>query len=454
LPLIYTDRSRQVDSFRCQMLRYLKYHSVNGYGIDGKARHIPLMTGLDIHECLAGVLEIVLTLGGALLPNLSDDLTRGQIRTVIQAAQKKYRDQVEKLGLTGVEEREVTRVVNEQCCLVEGLTWGWCRVMLPLVVKEYTILKVEAEESFVLGCTCGIGDRKGEPADHEAKDCYGVCQQSRPDFVMRKKKVGSAQDGQVGIHDFKSTAYQPNADTIEEYRTSMQMAVGTLGVERSLGEPVTHYEVHFLVKGGRRKGYTSPNVFEGPRQQQSDFCYVSYSAGNPPLYKESLSCKGKWYEKVPVWELNLARPEGWSAVEYWASIMPQEEIEKLFPRIGPYDRQGWMIPGHLTQVLAEEKRWVSRNWAVYDETSQTGAPLKPALDKQITQSWDCWKYGTTCTMRPICDGTVPWDPKAIMASGLYQLRVPHHKLEEEALRASGVELPAEMLPTGGGGEGE
>lgn len=458
MPLIYTDRSRQEEGWRCLRRRYWKYSSVNGYGIDGKARAVPLVTGTEVHAALAGILAIVRQGNGAVKFPLSP-AARAQVRGAITAACDSYRASVARVGLSEVDRTDEQRTVAEQCALLEGLCWGWVRMHLNRLLSEFRIIEVEREESFVLGCTCGLGDMRGEPEDHEARDCYGLCQQSRPDFVTERRS-----DGQLGIDDWKTIGYDLKDTEIERYRTSVQMAVGTLGVERRLGKPITHYYIHFLHKGARRKGYTSPGVFDGPRQQQSHFCYVTLipgSPGNPPLtpaVPDTYTTEDPWYRKVPTWMLNPeAAPPGWSPLEWWVEQMPDAVLAKLYPVVGPYDRQTWMISGHLRSMQAEEKRWVRRVWEVYEQV-QAGVPLRDALDEVIPPSWDCWRYNSTCQFRDLCTHApgLPAEPNAIMASGRFQLRVPHHEYELRALRESGVPLPAEMVPTGadeGGEEG-
>jgi len=444
--LIFTDRSRQETENRCKRQRYLQYDSVNGYGITSKAVAVPMMTGLQLHEPLAKVWQTILMGNGAITFPLTEQ-TRKMIRVFIADAIKTYIQSVKDGGfVASVEFPDYQTTLREQCALVEGLTWGWVRHMLPWVLESHEIIAAEQEESYMLGCTCGIGDGKGEIEEHQAKDCDGIVQQSRPDFVMRR-----IVDKEVGIHDFKSTSAVYDGD-IERYRNSVQMGVGTVGVERRLGIPVTHYYIHFLLKGSWKRQYSGRvdgvNKYEGPKQQQSDFCYVDYAPANPPLQREVVQFSGPWYKRTPVWQIDTwqDKPPQYQVGEWLVELMPEEVLAKQFVLLGPYDRQTHLIRGHLTQVKHREWDWTEKLWRVHDRQAE-GATLEEALDENFPQSWACQQFGDTCPMYKICtkDGVSLTNP---LASGLYKLRVPHHVPELDAMKenakAHGIELPEEL----------
>lgn len=427
--MIFTDRSRQESENRCARERYLKYDSVDGYGIVGKAVHVPMMTGLQLHAPLEKVWKMILLGNGSLSFPLTEP-SRKMIRTFVKEAIDTYIAEVKAGGFTAsIENADYITTLREQCALVEGLTWGWVRHMLPWVMKEHQILSAEQEESYVLGCDCGSGDGKGELEDHLAVGCSGIVQQSRPDFVMRR-----LSDGQVGIHDFKSSATL-YANDIERYRNSIQMGVGTVGVERRLQEPVTHYYIHFLLKGSWSRQYSGrsegSNDYKGPKQQQSPFCYVDYQPANPPISKELVQWVGPWYKRLPVWSIDTwqDKPPQYQVGEWLAELMPEDLLAKQFVLVGPYDRQTHLIKGHLTQVLHRERRWTQKLWDVHDAV-EGGASLEEALDVSIPQTWACQQFGEQCIFYKICthEGISLRDP---LASGMYKHRTPHHTPELE-----------------------
>ncbi len=450
MTLIYTDRSRQELGLQvCERARYWRYHSVNGYGIDHVKEKIHLLTGIAVHEILAFILTVVKTFSPtqaeSLVPSLQDvrSVSRGHIRNYVQEVIRRYEQDVRANGFYGIED-ELTQelMLKEQLYTIAGLVWGWVKVMLPVVLRDFEIVEVEREEGLVLGCTCGKG--KADWTEHKAEACFGVLQQSRPDIVLRHRASGA-----LGIHDFK-TAKRYDPRSVDRYRDSPQMAVGTAGVERRLGQPITHYYVHFLVKGEARGGYVKATKdFSGPMQLQNSFCYVDYTPPQPPMVKEQIGTVGTWYTKTPVWLIDFAatgKPEGISNVEWLVERLPLPELAKLFVLQGPYERQGFMITSYLRQVEHDEQRWSAKLWAVY-EGQKAGRPIEECLDENIPASWDCYAYNERCVYYRICtkDEVFAAEP---MASGFFRLRVPHHEAEKlqmfEDANVEGVTLPEEL----------
>lgn len=440
----FTDNSRQSDEAVCPRKRYWHYHAVNGYGIDRRAVNLPAATGIHIHEPADKVMQL-LVFGKTKKIDLANKTTRGQIRLAIQQSLARYRAEVkaaEAFRDNSPLAEDVDFFLTEQCSLVEGFTWAWCRVMLPKIEAEFEVVCSETEESYVLGCTCGKGEKFGWE-DH-AVECESVVQQSRPDIVMRRKF-----DGALGLHDLKTHRYVGDSEILK-YKSSVQMAVGTIGVERRLGEPVTHYYVHAFEKGARKKSYTPETKgFDGRKQQQSDFCYVGWTPPSPPTRREDRfetdGQKAKWYQRTPVWELKLQgrKPAEMSNVEFLVDKLPIEALQKHLFLIGPYDRQGYLLKDHLTAIEHNERRWLQKQWDIYDEV-QKGTSFETALAMHVPATWECFKYGSEypCQFYDIChqNGVSASDP---LKSGLYVLRVPHHPAEMEQMKAV---LDPKLLP--------
>ena len=438
MTLIFTDRSRQETGLQqCLGARYWQYHSVTGYGIVRKEQNLPAHTGIFAHLALAGIFKLLLD-GKVQEVDLYDPTTRKQIRVFIKEAQDQYKAEVEAVGFLNEPFSEIERVMAEQCNLIEGMVWGFLRTWLNTILSEYEIVAVEFEESYVIGCTCGVGTGRGEIAEHRAQDCNGVVQQGKPDITMRRRV-----DGKLGVHDFKTSKYFSDYE-VARYQSSMQMATSTVTVERRLGEEVSHYVIWMLLKGDRKRGYNKQTrEFDQPKQQQSRFCYVGWKPSNPPLRQtDEVSLEQKWYLCEPVWEIPWeGKPEEMSGVEWLVmEKMTSEEVQKQFVRIGPYDRQGWLIQGYLRQVARDERRWVEIQWRIYEDVEE-GATILEALDDHVPRSWNCNKFGSRCPYWELCtDPVAAQDP---LRTGLYIQRVPHHDPELEAMQAAGVELPKE-----------
>ncbi len=434
--MIFTDRSRQETGLQvCLRRRYWEYHSVNGFGIRPKQRSIPLATGIHIHLGLALILKAIMLGGQEKLPSLKDPIVREQMRAAIEAAIGAYHADVEAVGFLNEPREELQRVVDEQAALIEGAVWGWIRTSLLMFLQQFLILAVEQEESIVVGCSCGIGDRKGEWEHHYAKGCEGVCQQAKPDIVCEDRN-----SREVGIHDFKSMKYI-NDYEVERYKNSVQMAVGTLTVERRLGRPVTHYYVWAILKGDRKAEYNPvTRAFDRPKIQLSGYCYVGWTPANPPLKPETFDWEAKWYKRLPTWTLPLeTKPEEMRQIEYLVmELMPIETLQKQFTKIGPYAKQHFLM-GYLRQVKYDEERWVEVQWRIYEDV-EAGATIEEALDRWVPASWNCRKFGDLCPFWAICagEGATAKDP---LRSDLYTLRVPHHEPEMIAAVSAGVEFP-------------
>jgi hypothetical protein len=377
------------------MRRFLKYHAgPKGLGYEKISLTLPLATGIYTHSILAEVL--VAARDGV----LRDELTR----KIITKNLSSYREDVKGRGFDEVESSDTAFIVNEQCHLIETLCWGWILIELPRLLEEFEILDVEREELAILG---------------ETEEII-VKQMSRPDFTARRR-----QDRQVGYHELKTSAFL-NEDYVDSFRTSVQMAAGTLGVEARLGEPVTHYYVHVLNKGGRRK-FEGRGLVTPTKRQYSHLCYARVVPARPPLNDVSWDLRGYWIDKTPVWEMEFpAKPPEMSKAEYWVRNLAPEELKKSFSRIGPYDRQDTQIEMYKIGAVGEEQRWffnlqflkkIKDPWESR-EYQETIAALFP-------RSWEC----QDCEFVPLCFRHPGWsDPVGL---GRYKIREPHHLPERE-----------------------
>lgn len=418
-----TDRSRYLTGLQhCQMARFLKYHSgPSGYGITRKAQALPLVTGVMIHECLAKILEEVKR-SNHHIP------TRSFIREVINNQITLYRTLILNRGFANLNE-EQELLIKEQTSLMEGLVWGWFKIMLPGLVEEFELIEIEREEEL---------------------EVAGIVMMSRPDFVARERSTGK-----LSIHDFKSAAYV-NDSWVEEYRESVQMAVGTLGVEARLGEKVETYYIHALIKGLRKKEYdSSSGDYTGPKTQTSFLCYGYYKEANPPLNKSDWQAKykylgqdgkkhllGKYYTKTPIWEARFEnKPPEMSNGEYWVmETLPIADLQELFIQIGPYERQENLIAHYIPEMVNEEKRWIQRLWRIHEakvEFGEASEEFQDTLREEIPRSWECRKYNSVCEFLPICHNhSQMWE---------FVPRAPHHAPEALQMKSRGIEIPSDTM---------
>lgn len=387
------------------MYRYLKYHSANGYGMVRKAASYPLATGVFTHQALAGIM---------LSAKLNKQLPgKDEVQALVAKAISDYALLAQARGFTeATGSVETETLFKEQSCLVAGLVWGWYRTVLPGVLEEYEIIEVEEESELDLGA--------------------GVWKMVRADWVGRRRA-----DGKLGNIDFKTAAIVNDA-FVEGFKHSPQMALTTKALEVKYGEPVTHYMIHALVKGTRRGEYNrATGDYDGPKTQASLLCYLYERPANPPL--QPVDHQPKWrflgsdgrkhtlgssYNKRPVWEVMDPRD--------WVYALPEPVLWEIFPSIGPYQRQTWMIEPYAEEVRAEELRWVARLHKIYESNDD------PAIIRQeIPRSWDCHRYNRPCELMSVCYGEEQ-DP---LGSGKYTLRRPHHQPEIDQMLARGLEVP-------------
>jgi len=428
------------------MKRYLQFHAgPYGYGFQKRCTQIPLATGTYVHGALAEILKAVQASGKA--------PTKTALRLILSIQLARYKREIEAAAFSGVPPEGLQAVVDEQFSLVKGLVWAWVRVVLPTVIEEFEVIAVEEEYVLVMGCTCGLGTAESDSKRH-GEFCTGVRQMLRPDFVLR-----SRAEGTLSVHDFKTTAYL-NDQWIEEYRQSVQMAVGTVGVEQRLREPVETYYIHPLIKGQRKNDYDAETKeYSGPKRQNSVLCYLYYRMANPPLYGEDFQPKwkftgedgkghtlGRAYQKVPVWEAVFpGKPTDQDNIEFWVNtLLPEYVLQEMFALIGPYQRNRAMIRQYMDSMPAEEGRWNTLLWELYDEEVKHGwgsDEFQTALNVAIPRSYDCYQYGNRCQFYDICIERKDQTWKDPIASGRYLPRRPHHQLELEEMLARGIPVP-------------
>lgn len=448
----YVDRSRYDDGVgRCAMLRYLTYHSgPYGYGMKKKALAVPLVTGTYTHLALAGVMENLMLAqqAGTKVGDPNSESARAVWRKLIAKAIDKYKAEVKARGYLDVDNpQDNLWIMEEQCMLVEGLAWCFIRGKLPEIIENYTVLAVEQEEEFVVRCGCGRSDlslKVEAHTDHlDDPNIVTIVQMSKPDIILRREL-----DGRVGNHDFK-TEYNVSDNTVESYRDSVQMAVGTVGAEQRLGVKIDHYVIHALIKGGRgvfsKKG--APQTLDSHlKKQYSPLCYAKVFAPNAPFNNDTTwDYKGFWFDKQPLWQVEFSqKPLGMSNSEFWVYEMPKEMLFEQFVEIGPFERPTHMITQALDHIAGEEMRWIKNLNDLYVVEEANGWEsdiFQRTLNATIPRSYHCYHYNSRCPMYQVCFKGAGWqDP---IGSGYYVHRRPHHEPEIVQMQSRGIPVPEE-----------
>lgn len=474
------DRSRVADGRGfCKRARFNNYHvGPNGYGIALKGTKVPLMTGIGAHEGLAPILEWCRQ-HPTWITTPPDDV----IREGIKAAVAKYWKTVEARGFAYLQASEdVKAVTQEQTYLVEGIIWAWCIEVLPHILERGQIIEVEVDDIYVIGCTCGLGDGTLTAPDHEARDCAGYGWMCKPDFLVLTRLTQELE-----YHEFKTTGMDTPTFK-DKWEVMIQMFAATLDAERRLQKHVQTIYVHGLIKGKYQGDYQQETgKYDGPRKQQSIFCYGYRRTAIPPMEGEEWAAQYNYtdsdgknrrltkdYRKAGVWELPdyylegaQATTPGITKAEFWAKWLPTEVRKKQLILLGPFSRQTQMVSHFVDETVAEEQTWDQGLWAAYD-LAQSILEAQPEhltddpqrdwwrlvwpnedfqrlIDRLFPRSYECRRYGARarCQFEDLCFKREGWDDPVL--SGKFILRRPHHAPELTQAVDRGLLVPDDGL---------
>ena len=444
MALIYVDRTRYTTGLAdCMMARFLGHHFL-GTGINLKGNAIPLATGTAVHSPLEAISleckhrrEEDPDLKTA---DLINDLeTSGFIRGAIEDSIESYVAAVDETGIKGLTEvpEDIDYVVTEQCNLVGGLVWTWVRELLPWVLDNYKILAVEQEFELILACTCGLGE-VGSAADHEARDCNGVCLMTRPDLVLEPFKNPNT----IVYVEFKTGGDVKGPNYARQFEDNVQFACGAAALERFFDKPVEELYVHALHKGKYSRSYNvSTREYSGPKRQNSPFCHVFFKEAVPPAIPEDVrptyytkdpetgkrwgATEKRGYFKTELWNVNFRKkPDGIPNYEWFVNeIMTPEDLQDQYELLGPIKNPHFLVERLLKEMAAEEQRWQQRLEYLDGVLEDCGGDwvheeYQEALSEVIPRSWKCYNYGGWCGYQTICFQREGWQDPLGLASEL------------------------------------
>lgn len=437
--LTFVDRSRYNTGLSvCMYARYINYHH-EYTGLASEKFSVPLTTGGQVHAALEYILYY--------LRDHDLEIPDSEVREIIKTAQEAYIDEVDESTWSAFDEGVdiLSYIACEQTTLLEGLIWCWVEYLIPWIKQDYTIVAIEEEYHYILGCTCGL-QSFGTPKEHNDKDCNGVCLMTRPDLVLRKNSTGN-----LAYIEFKTGAYVNGDDYPLKFYDNVQFVLGASTVEKVLDEKVTELFVHGLHKGVRRW-----NKDKTMKKQHSSICYAYIKPPNPPLEKGDISpeyykiiesgdgktkkwgcTKNRGYEQLPVWEFSFPDvPDGMTPIEHYVrNIMTAEQRQKNIRVIGPIDNSNFLAEKLKVQMLHEESRWRERNEIIATSAEETGSwnsdETQEIIEELIPRSWECKKFGEEfmCVYKPICfEELGDADP---LHNEKYTRRDPNHPIEKE-----------------------
>lgn len=502
LPLLwFTSRTpTEVGQRHCRFDRFLSYHAgPHGTGYRRKALSVPLATGSAVHrgaELLAdwimeyqqkhhGQPPVVLPI--EVIHWAASEAAAGYEQTA--RAHGFNEAGLEAVGdddlVVGADGRVVPRaapvatgqapaqlpaaletLIMEQRTLIEGQIWMFANIVVPQMLSTHRILGYEVEETLVLDCTCGLGEGVADWRVHFDRNCEGIVQQGRADWLLEGWEA--SKRGQIVYDEFKTKA-SPNAPWEKAWEHSGQLRINMETAGRRLGKQITEANIVVLFKGWRGRDKGDPP--EAAKYQHSPLCYGYFDPGSEGFRPPSWAAAYKWYddlgkghtlprtyEKVEIWNpanplfnVQPDRPLMPSRIGTWVmNYITPKQWGELVKVLGPFPYQRDRIPDTLKSVLAEERDWRELVGEIRTQVYLNAMPTNPnaqpgrseidiAAD-YIPRSWQCTQFsGEECPHKRICDKQPGWqDP---LSMGIYDIRTPHHQPEREAYEAGGVTFP-------------
>jgi len=475
LALLYVDRTRYVTGLgHCLMNRYLGHH-LYGTGITYVGSSIPLVTGSHTHDAIEHIAKFCQQVQQSAPEtpwiDIYNEVTKKHVvRNSIEATIDKYNLQVDETDVKNLTEfpEDIEEQVMEQCSLVGGLVWVWVKKALPWVLEHYEIVAVEREFEYVIDCDCGLAGL-GSVADHEFRGCNGIVLMTRPDLILRHK-----MSGHLIYVELKTGGDVKNRNYSQQFEDNIQFALGAAAAQKVLGEEIKELYVHALHKGQRDREYNvTTREYDGPRKQNSPFCYGFFKEGQPPLVPDELlpsywnhdpvtgkrwgATENRGYKKVETWKIEWQdKPH---EVPYYEHIVNMyealdgDELSNHIKFIGPIGNQTFLTERLLVEMAYEERRWKERTDyldALYEELGGdvTHPDYQEALSAVIPRSWECYKYGGWCDKIHICFQRPGWEDP--LSTSKYSRRTPNHPIELNAQPFKELEdAKAEQKATGG-----
>jgi hypothetical protein len=457
-PLFWlSDRSAYETGLQdCLGKRYFRKHAgPQGFGIVPIAESMPQVTGKLVHAPIAGLLRWAQQHGG-------EDPTPhvdGILRPLLVDACAKYRQVVDARGLPmTLDADRLQTIVQEQTSLLTGLVWCWALEVFPWFHQRFRVLSIEEESSYVLGCTCGLGEGIGTWDQHHARGCHGVGLLSRLDAVTEERQ----SPGVVAYHEFKTTGMSGDYSA-EQWETKVQFALGLLTLQQRYGVHADQMWVHCLFKGKHEATEWDPVTRKksGPKIQNSPLCYGWRQPANLPMTEERWAPSydyvgedgkahklGKAFQRTPVWQGAFPVDPEQPPAEWWVrNGLTSSQRQAQLQVLGPLNRQRELIDTLAEEFTAHELEWQARMADLQALQAQgftwDSVEFQRALSQLVPRSWDCRKFGTSyeCPYAPICFRQQGWtDP---LDSGRYRERTPHHADEARQLREAGYVVPAD-----------
>lgn len=484
----YTNRSR-IQAFQdCPRLGFITYHW-GGLGLVPKKMSIYLGTGQYVHRGIALVLKhIKASQDKGEKPTIPMQI----LDNICWMLNAEYNEALEERGIS-LKPDETTEpeqyYVAEQIALVEGQIRAFAYRILPQFVHKYRVLAVEEELPPIQ-----ISSSHSGPVLLESRPDAVLSLHENPEHIelLSLKTAGSYRKRQdeANSHDLQGLCETLSYEAMMEQQE--RPIVSTIAAVKQLGKVTEEAEVAtasndyaewlklklgpdriagilmiFLVKGkrvfqatgkdeeGNETGFyeTASPLIRGWRKwdptlgwQYAHSWYYPNSEN-----KSGKGSLGRGWEMFRAWEveqfttetMGKAAQEAIGGVKGWIKLLASNKIQPecgdilmnqfVVPQI--YYRNQDSIDSFRRQLEAEESNLTERVHCVCLSLRQDSpTPFQNALDIYFPQHRSsCHDYfGGNCPCIPICYNKQIF--AAPLASGLYQVRVPHHAAELASLK--------------------
>lgn len=360
---ILTSRSREVAYANCPRLGLLSY-DWDGTGLEPVGARLPLVTGIAIHEILAGLLV-------GRDPN--------------ELISKKLAEYAHELSTRSVlnEPGETDFLLEEQSALVRGTIAAWMRIRWPQLREEFEFVAIERELRWKLA--------------------PGIIDQVRVDALARRKA-----DGGLFYVEWK-TAGEGGDEWVAQWEHNTQILANTLAIEEVLGERVEGVLIEGLMKGRRGIDRNPKSPFYQRRIQQSAVCY-GYVHDQAGEYRIDYTRANGW-RKIAVWRE--------MPVEEWVRrVMSEDECARMFAPCPPIRANRKQLARWREAAIVQNHERQARLELLREDPARIHL-LFPINDDHCFRYW-----GNPCPFERLCfTEQIERDP---LASGLFRRRVNHH----------------------------
>lgn len=436
----YCDRSRLIQDHRCPRSRYLEYEFPTGAAVPGITSirlSKDLMVGLLFHE---GVQQLL----------LGDEL-----ELAVSSALGTFWTLVKSQGLQLQDTEDAYYVYNEHAALGEALIRAYYYAVLPKLLERFTVVEVEREDvsTFTLDdFELHWGSRAdGLLLEKGTNDLYVLSLKTTKTFTKRNEDSANHDMqglSEVAAIDQRLAKWQTELDTPpESYAQAFHWDIPAWFIKRhKTGAPPSVFGVtmqHALKglnlespQGSGRWYYNSPLIRPykftqsgNPKSRtvRPDYLYAAYYD-----YKDDL---GGAHRLGPQWQrLNIWEEMG---VKEWIEILNSTMIQGYMP--GHVLENSFVLPNEYYRNEDDMARWEKRTLFHERRTAEGrekalqafGTPLfEEVLDEYFEPHSTSCDYPGRCKFQEICYG-----PKEFLlnplATRLYQIRVPNHKVEED-----------------------